>query len=70
MKLLLSVFLVFALVFGLLVIHHFRESSCFSSPTCVLDKVGLDKENILMIYRDSSEWSLITYKNRTLGEVN
>ena len=62
-------FLIFVLILGSLLAYDHRESSCFSSLTCVLDKAELDKENLLIVYRDSTGWKIITYKNKTLEEV-
>jgi len=62
-------FLIFVLLLSSLLAYDHRESSCFSSLTCVLNKAGLDKENLLLIYRDPDGWRIVTYKNKTLGEV-
>ncbi len=69
MKRWLLPFIIFVLVFGSLLAYDHRESSCFNSPTCVLERAGLDKENLLLIYKDPARWVAITYTDGTLREV-
>ena len=69
MKRWLLSFIIFVLVFGSILVYDHREASCFNSPTCVMNKAGLDKESLLVVYRDPDGWSVITYKNKTLREV-
>ncbi len=69
MKRLLLLFIIFVLVFGSLLAYDHRESSCFNSPTCVLERAGLDKENLLLIYKDPDGWVAITYTDGTLREA-
>lgn len=48
--------------------YNYREDACFSSPSCMLNRMDAER-GLVVVYHKEGEWKVITYENGALSEI-